>query len=160
MRTAMTMSMVVLGGVLFAGSANAGCELTCEGECRQVAALCKLDAALDARADKVACSNEANEALVECHAIQAEGHAACSELCGVDFKACKQEVNAEFKACKVEVAEGLKECKLEAAGAAALAAAACFTDKATCLAECAGDGGDGGDGDGGDGGGPDGGGPS
>jgi len=138
MRVPKTMAMVVLGGVLFAVSVSAECELGCEGVCRQVAKVCQLDAALEAKAGKVACANEHADALVECHAGHVEMQEACVEMCGGDFRACKQEASAAYRACVVEAKAGHVECKLEAAAGAAQFRAECFADKGQCLEECAG----------------------
>jgi len=144
MRVTATVAMVLVSAVLFAGSVNAECELTCAGECRQAAVMCKLGAALEAKADKMACLNEFNEGAFECQAGHHGGQLECSELCLPDLRACVREVRAGFKACRSEVRAAYGECKAEAQGWAQDFRAECSEAKAGCMAECRGEPADGG----------------
>lgn len=138
------MSMVFLSAVLFAGSVNAACELTCEGECRQAVAMCKLGAALEARADKMACLNELNGGLLECHAAYYGARVECAEVCVEDLRACAQEARVGFKECREAVREAVEGCKAEAAGWKRDLKTECGAAKASCMAECRGEPQDGG----------------
>jgi hypothetical protein len=138
MRVTTTMLVLLLTGVLFASSANAGCELTCEGVCKQEAAMCQLDAALEVKAGKTACINEANDGLMECLGADVETRADCADLCGGDYRSCMKEARDLVKECRLQVRETFIQCREETGGLGGDLRGSCAEVKGACLQDCAG----------------------
>jgi hypothetical protein len=112
------------------------CQLTCQAQCRQAAALCSTQAVLAMRGNKAGCINDMAGAVLECEALAAEGQGLCGGLCGEARKGCMAEVRAGAKTCKEDAKGAADACKRESEEGFAADKAACAAEGEACMAGC------------------------
>jgi hypothetical protein len=131
---AIGLTLLAFGGV---GSASAAdCELGCNAECKQEAAICVSTANLDGRVGRQQCDADAADAIVVCDSDAIDARADCVGLCGVDLKTCGGAAKVALKQCKDQVKIKLAGCENEVATQLAADRQACSEDAADCAASC------------------------
>lgn len=137
MRTTILMTTVALMGFLSPVTAWAAeCELSCNAECRQEAAICSSAANLEGRIGRQQCEADAADALIVCDTDALDARGDCVGLCGPGLKECGTAAKGAFKACKETAKIELAGCLNEVATQLAADRAACAEDGADCAASC------------------------